>query len=155
MSVLLIFYFSIGLFNLEAPAQAAVCFRPQDMSNQKAVELYVSCRKKLEVICEKTPKNLDCGSLKKPVDLQRRFPPNVDDIDPQARCTVYRDGSYRCLQDPIRFVAKQRTNEGTISIPSPTPEPVSPENPAAPSNVQPSPTRGVTPSTSADGPAKL
>jgi hypothetical protein len=100
----------------------AACIRPQDMSNSKAVDYFMNCKKKIEGLCEKDAHLKYCATIKRPADYNARFPMNTVDIDPQQRCTVYRDGSYKCLQDPVRFIAKQRTNDAPIAVPTPTPD---------------------------------
>ena len=85
-----------------------ICFRPQDMSNSKAVKLYEACREKHE--------------MPKPVDYLTRFPPNVENINPNERCTIFKDGSYKCVQDPIRFVVKEKVREDSMPAPLSTPD---------------------------------
>lgn len=116
------------LFALECFATGDVkttpssCFRPQDMSNSKAVQFFEECKNKNEKICEKNLTAKTCAAHKKPVDFLKRFPTNTNDINPNERCTVYKDGSYRCLQDPVRFIAKEKTIESPVATPSPVGE---------------------------------
>lgn len=100
-AVILFLFSNTEVMAVEKP----LCFRPQDMSNSKAVKQYLDCRKKNE------------GA--KPLDYLVKFPANTDDINPQERCTIYRDGSYKCLQDPVRFVVKEKSKDAPMNSPIP------------------------------------
>lgn len=94
-------------------AEEFVCFRPQDLSNYKAIRSYEACMNKKEAHCERREHAKENQCLPHPqlADYLKRFPSNPEDIIPSERCTIYKDGWYRCLQDPIRFVVKEEHKE--------------------------------------------
>ncbi len=108
----------------------APCPRPKDMSVSKAVVNYSACLAKKRDYCERNQKLKECQSFlasQKSVDFSNKG--NL----PSERCAIQRDGSYKCVQNPLRFVLKDSPN---VSAPatSATPEPSasSEEAPASP-----------------------
>lgn len=114
--ILTVAAFSVGTW-AQTPAPAAAgraaealpqCPRPADMSVSKAVSDYHSCLDKKKKLCSQRNKEKDpaCIKFRASSAPPVRFPDNPEDINPTERCTIYRDGSYRCVQNPVRFVTK-------------------------------------------------
>jgi hypothetical protein len=93
------------------------CVRPKDFSMGKFVATYEACLGRQSKFCNTHKESKECASL-----LQRPAHPyfkvTVDDIDPTKRCKILRDGSYRCLQDPVRLITPTQTPAGAPQVAS-------------------------------------
>src|SRR5271154_1270279 len=79
------------------------CVSPKDFSMGKFVGTYEACLNRQAKFCVAHKESKECAALpEKPPHPY--FKVTVDDIDPTKRCKILEDGSYRCLQDPIRFM---------------------------------------------------
>ena len=100
----MILNFSRG-YSASPPADSLPhCVRPVDFANGKFVASYEACLKRQASFCLAHKINKECLNL--PVDAGKPyFKITVDDIDPKKSCKVQKDGSYACIQDPVRFMA--------------------------------------------------
>jgi hypothetical protein len=90
------------------------CVRPIDFSNGKFVASYAGCLKRQDEFCQKHKENKTCDA--RPVNPGKPyFKTTVDDIEPRERCKVNKDGSYKCLQDPIRIIPPPTAEAPTIA----------------------------------------
>jgi hypothetical protein len=80
------------------------CVRPRDFSNGKFVASYEACLKRQDAFCNAHKESKVCLNRNVPQG-KPYFKTTVDDIDPSKRCQILKDGSYQCLQDPVRFMA--------------------------------------------------
>jgi hypothetical protein len=117
-----------------APAeQIPICPRPADMSVTKAVAEYHSCLDKKKKACRTKEKHPECVKLKVASEPPPRFPENPEDINPAERCSIFKDGSYKCVQNPVRFIAKEKPPVFVPPASSPAPGiPTSPGGAPAP-----------------------
>src|SRR5947209_5193436 len=89
-----------------SPAAAAPrCVRPTDFSVGKAVTSYEDCLKRREKFCLSHEKLKECqnDTAAQKLNKKRIVFTNPRDVNPEERCSIQRDGSYHCIQDPIRF----------------------------------------------------
>jgi hypothetical protein len=109
------------------------CPRPRDFSQGRPVSDYEACMKRQRTYCADHDGDQDCAQIKPP----QAFDPHSrsDQADPSKRCSVQKDGSYVCLQDPLRFTGNNEEEEapGTpASSPTTSDVPLENANPAAP-----------------------
>jgi hypothetical protein len=141
-----VWFFAISLLllswkNLFAADVIPVCQRPTDFSDFKLVSGYEDCIKRRASFCEHHEKIKECQKTKK--DL------GIKEPDPAERCSIQRDGSYRCQQDPIRFISPEEPSApaagsapSVSTIPTEENPPGSPApSPTAPGASTPAPTK--------------
>jgi len=122
---LIIFSMMNSAFAETKPSTATIpiCKRPIDMSIPTEVLKYDLCLKKKRLYCDKNEGLKECIAYRlseRPKTLSSTV---TADALASDRCTILRDGSYKCKQDPLRFVIKE------------TPRATQPQSsPAAPAN---------------------
>ena len=95
------------------------CYRPKDFSVGKLVSSYEACLVRQRTFCVAHPEIKNCGSGQptgKPY-----YKVADDEIDPTKRCKITKDGSYLCLQDPIRLVLPETPAAEPVPTPSGSP----------------------------------
>ncbi|CAM6000334.1 unnamed protein product [Sphagnum balticum] len=138
------------------------CVRPADFSMGKFVASYEACLNRQKKFCDSHKESKECAALPQKSG-HPYFKVTVDDIDPTKRCKILPDGSYRCLQDPVRFIAPINNPPASgggpqvASTPSTSTVPLE-ENPGgtADQSTSPAPSPGASPqATSPSGPGPL
>jgi len=128
------------------------CNRPHDFSQTNAVKNYENCLSQQYSYCQQ---HSDSATCKKFLATWRKTesPMSVRQEDLPKRCSILHDGSYRCVQKPLRllppepepiFTPPTTTDEGEGSAPPASPTPGTggasvplPPPPAAPALLPP------------------
>jgi hypothetical protein len=95
------------------------CYRPKDFSVGKLVSSYEACLARQKSYCLGHTEIKNCGSFQstgKPY-----YKVAADEIDPTKRCRITKDGSYVCLQDPIKLVLPEEPHAEPVASPIASP----------------------------------